>query len=181
LAWLDERKLDELTRIDPLTGLANRRSFDEALDALDETAGPRCVAVMILDVDDFKGFNDRYGHPAGDDALRAVGAYLRHATADEDVVVARVGGEEFVALWRSGDGTKKRHAEVLRSGIAALGPVAGTGTTLTASAGFAEASLSDGTAVRDLVERADRALYDAKGRGRNQLVEITPDTADRTA
>ncbi|MGB8406656.1 MAG: diguanylate cyclase [Mycobacterium sp.] len=184
LAWLDERKLDELTRIDPLTGLANRRSFDEALDALDVAAETRYAAVMILDVDDFKGFNDRYGHPAGDDALRAVGAYLIQATDGQDVLVARIGGEEFAALWQSpdtGDGTRKRQAEALRDGVGALGPMAGTATTLTASAGFAETRSEPTTAAsfaRELVERADQALYDAKGRGRNQLVEIATDTAD---
>ncbi|MUM34162.1 GGDEF domain-containing protein [Mycolicibacterium sp. CBMA 361] len=179
LAWLEERKLDELTRTDPLTGLANRRSFDEALD---DTGGTRYAAVMILDLDDFKGFNDRYGHPAGDDALRAIGAYLREATADDDVVVARFGGEEFAALWRSPDEggfSRKRRAEALRSGIAALGPLAGTTTTLTASAGFAEAALPAARqSARDLVQRADLALYRAKGQGRDRLVEIVLDAVD---
>lgn len=185
LAWLEERKLDELTRVDPLTGLANRRSFDEALEDLEDSREIRYAAVMMLDVDDFKGFNDRYGHPVGDDALRAIGEYLRQATAGQDAVVARVGGEEFAALWRgpdSSDGTAKRRAETLRIGIAALGPIAGTPTTLTASAGFAEVSRSDSAATgyaRDLVERADRAVYAAKARGRNQLVEFSSDTADQ--
>jgi len=188
LAWLDERKLDELTRTDPLTGLANRRSFDEALDELDAATETRYAALMVLDVDDFKGFNDRYGHPAGDDALRAIGTYLRRATADADVVVARVGGEEFAALWRgpdNSDGTGRRRAEELRSGIAGLGPVAGTPTTLTASAGFAEMSRSDwaaaGSFARELLGRADRAVYDAKAGGRNQLVEAPSDTAEQPA
>lgn len=188
LAWLDERKLDELTRTDPLTGLANRRSFDEALDALDESVGTRYAALMVLDVDDFKGFNDRYGHPAGDDALRAIGTWLRLATVDEDVVVARVGGEEFAALWRgpdNSDGTGKRRAEELRSGIAGLGPLADTPTTLTASAGFAEMSRSDctpaGGFARELLARADRAVYEAKNRGRNQLVEAPSGTAEQPA
>jgi diguanylate cyclase (GGDEF)-like protein len=188
LAWLDERKLDELTRTDPLTGLANRRSFDEALDELDAATETRYAALMVLDVDDFKGFNDRYGHPAGDDALRAIGSYLRRATADADVVVARVGGEEFAALWRgpdNSDGTGRRRAEELRSGIAGLGPVAGTPTTLTASAGFAEMSRSDwaaaGSFARELLGRADRAVYDAKAGGRNQLVEAPSDTAEQPA
>ena len=188
LAWLDERKLDELTRTDPLTGLANRRSFDEALDELDAAVETRYAAVMVLDVDDFKGFNDRYGHPAGDDALRAIGTYLRLATAGEDVVVARVGGEEFAALWRgpdNSDGAGRRRAEELRSGMAGLGPVAGTSTTLTASAGFAGMSRSDwaaaGSFARELLARADRAVYDAKAGGRNQLVEAPSDTAEQPA
>ena len=188
LAWLDERKLDELTRTDPLTGLANRRSFDEALDELEAAAEIRYAALMVLDVDDFKGFNDRYGHPAGDDALRAIGTWLLGATVDKDVVVARVGGEEFAALWRgpdNSDGTGTRSAEELRSGIAALGPLAGTPTTLTASAGFAEMSRSDRTPAggfaRELLARADRAVYEAKDRGRNQLVEAPSDTAEQSA
>ncbi len=189
LAWLDERKLDELTRTDPLTGLANRRSFDEALDELDAAMETRYAALMVLDVDDFKGFNDRYGHPAGDDALRAIGTYLRLATVDAGVVVARVGGEEFAALWRgpdNSDGTgSRRRAEELRSGIAGLGPVAGTPTTLTASAGFAEMSRSDwaaaGSFARELLARADRAVYEAKAGGRNQLVEAPSDTAEQPA
>ena len=188
LAWLDERKLDELTRTDPLTGLANRRSFDEALDELDAAMATRYAALMVLDVDDFKGFNDRYGHPAGDDALRAIGTYLRCATEGADVVVARVGGEEFAALWRgpdNSDGTSRRRAEELRSGIAGLGPVAGTSTTLTASAGFAEMSRSDwaapGSFARELLGRADRAVYEAKAGGRNQLIEAPSDTAEQPA
>lgn len=179
--WVEERELDELSHTDPLTGLSNRRSFDAALDCIDAATDSRYAAVMILDVDNFKGFNDRYGHPAGDDALRAIGGYLRVRKADSNVVVARIGGEEFAVLWRTPDhdGTRKRDAEALRHGIAALGPIAGTETTLTASAGFAEGSLSALQAsARRLVERADQALYDAKGHGRNQLIASAPDAAD---
>ncbi|MEZ0052816.1 diguanylate cyclase (GGDEF)-like protein [Mycobacterium sp. MAA66] len=179
LAWMEERKLDELTRTDPLTGLANRRSLDEALDALDGAAGPLRAAVMILDVDDFKGFNDRYGHPAGDEALRAIGAYLQHATAGEDVLVVRIGGEEFAALWHDGGDALMPRAEALRAGIAALGPLAGTPTRLTASAGFAALPVV-GRSARDLLAHADQALYKAKGSGRDQLVEIATHTADHT-
>lgn len=186
LAWLDERTLDELSRLDPLTELPNRRAFEEALDAIDDATGTVHAAVMILDLDDFKGFNDRFGHPAGDDALRTVGGYLRDAAAGADVLVARVGGEEFAALWHGGvDGDRQATAEALRRGIVELGPIAGTGTALTASAGFAQAALTPrgaaGRSARDLVERADRGLYDAKGRGRDRLVEITADTARRLA
>lgn len=177
LAWLEERKLDELTRADPLTGLANRRSLDEALVALDGAAGPLRAAVMILDIDDFKGFNDRYGHPAGDEALRAIGAYLQCATAGQKVLVARIGGEEFAALWSDGSDASTRRAEALRAGIAALGPLAGTPSTLTASAGFAAASPVAGWSAQDLLAHADHALYEAKGCGRDQLVEVAPETA----
>lgn len=188
--WLRARTLARLTRTDALTGVPNRRYFDEQLTEVARAARRtgQGLAVLVLDVDDFKGFNDRHGHPAGDDALRAIGTYLRLATVDADVVVARVGGEEFAALWRgpdNSDGTGRRRAEELRSGIAGLGPVAGTPTTLTASAGFAEMSRSDwaaaGSFARELLARADRAVYEAKAGGRNQLVEAPSDTAEQPA
>lgn len=177
MAWLNERKLDRLTRTDPLTCLPNRRSFDEALDAI--TAHPdsaRRVAVMVLDLDDFKGFNDRHGHPAGDDVLHAVGMYLQRATAGQQVSIARIGGEEFAALWIDGEDARAQ-AHRLRDGITDLPRVAETAEAITASAGYAEdwlpADTDAASFTRSLLKRADDALYSAKAQGRDLLVEPT--------
>ena len=92
--------LDELASLDGLTGLANRRGFDRALERewrwADEHRRP--LALMMIDIDHFKQFNDRYGHVAGDACLRAVGETCRWITLDNAVVVARYGGEEFALL-----------------------------------------------------------------------------------
>ena len=92
--------LDELASLDGLSGLANRRGFDRELNREWQRAGETCgpLALMMIDIDHFKLFNDRYGHVAGDTCLRAVGETLSLVTLDEAVLVARYGGEEFALL-----------------------------------------------------------------------------------
>ena len=92
--------LEELASLDGLTGLANRRGFDRELEREWRRAGERCqpLALMMIDIDHFKLFNDRYGHVAGDTCLRAVGETLSLVTLEEAVLVARYGGEEFALL-----------------------------------------------------------------------------------
>jgi len=156
---------------DPLTGLGNRRAFDEALEI--ELARARRydqpLGLVMLDVDHFKRFNDTHGHQAGDRALAAVGTVLRHRGRREDRA-CRVGGEEFAVLLPGADGTAAAEvAERLRRAVEALdlpeGPVTvSLGSTSTRGA----------MRAHDLVADADARLYAAKARGRNRVVGEVP-------
>src|SRR5271169_4576107 len=94
------RHLDELASLDGLSGLANRRGFDREIEREWQKASDSRMplALMMIDIDHFKLFNDRYGHVAGDTCLRAVGETLSLVTLEETVLVARYGGEEFALL-----------------------------------------------------------------------------------
>ncbi len=165
--------LELAVRVDALTGLANRRTFDATL--LDEwsraeRAHTRLAAIMI-DVDEFKRYNDRYGHPRGDEALRRVGAAITAVVQRREDCAARYGGEEFVALLPGADlASARAMAENIRRAIEDLGiPAAGDGACLTVSLGAA-ALVPDGSlAPERLVELADAALYAAKRNGRNRV------------
>ena len=161
-------RLAELATTDELTCVKNRRRFREDLETHVSMSarGSLPLSLIMLDVDHFKQFNDTFGHPAGDEVLRAVAAVLR-AGRDHDVV-ARYGGEEFVVLLPSTDTAAALIvAERLRSTIAdwpwPLRPV-------TASFGVATAvpALADGATV--LVDQADEAMYRSKRSGRNRVI-----------
>ena len=155
---------------DALTGLPNRRYFDEfcALLARRRRAED-AVGVLMIDIDRFKALNDRYGHGAGDEVLRAVGGSIVRAVRDDDVP-ARYGGEEFVVLLRNpGPAVALEVGERVRAAVAAL-DLTGLGLpSVTVSVGVAVAEYED-EPIGDLVERADRALYRAKRNGRNRVV-----------
>ncbi len=155
-------RLEALSLEDDLTGIANRRYFERAL--ADEWNRARRreqpLALILLDLDHFKDLNDRRGHPAGDDCLRRVGAFLAETVRRSGEVVARYGGEEFAILLPGVDADGAiRFAETLREGIERLGSV-------TASCGVAAIIPTTETADQ-LVAGADRALYAAKHSGRN--------------
>jgi diguanylate cyclase (GGDEF)-like protein len=162
---------------DPLTGLHNRRHLDRVLvDALAEAErSQEPVAVVAVDVDHFKAVNDRFGHAAGDDVLRAVADELRGAARAEDTVV-RVGGEEFVLVLAGTDEpTATARAEELRTRCAArVHPVTGGVLTLTVSAGVAVVRSAAG-GPDGVLALADRALYAAKAAGRDRVVLAAPD------
>lgn len=156
---------------DGRTGLANSRSFDLALEAaLAARSGDETLAVLMLDIDHFKTFNDRHGHPAGDEALKAFANVLRSCMRDGDVA-ARYGGEEFAVLLRGqGDSFASAVAERIRARteatIISLAP--GLTDRITVSIGIAVApdqGLDRGTLLR----LADEALYRAKDGGRNRI------------
>lgn len=159
--------LDRLSQTDPLTGLLNRRGFDVLAKpalALARRAG-RPLTVMMLDIDHFKVVNDEHGHDAGDYVLVALARLMRERLREADVV-ARVGGEEFVALLPDTDlEGGVRVADMLREAVAALqlpcGPV-----TVSAGVAMVGASTSD---MSELLHQADMALYRAKGSGRNRV------------
>jgi diguanylate cyclase (GGDEF)-like protein len=157
--------------IDALTGLPNRRYLQEVLATVGprRRAGDRLGALMI-DLDHFKRLNDRYGHPAGDRVLRAVGERISTAIRADDTP-ARYGGEEFVVLLRRADPQQAVDvAERIRAQIAEMTPQQlGIGEPLTVSIGVAVADshVADPGA---LLHAADEALYRAKREGRNRVV-----------
>ena len=153
-----EEDLRELCERDPLTGVLNRRAWDQLLaGALRKRTQPLFVA--LIDLDHFKDYNDRYGHPAGDALLRRAAAAWRSAMRAEDVL-ARYGGEEFAVLLAGCDeDIALEIAERLR--LATI-------DEQRVSVGVARWDGREGGAR--LVERADRALYEAKRGGRNRVV-----------
>ena len=177
-------ELVELASRDPLTGVSNRRRFDEMLAAEGRRASGNgsTLSLLLADVDRFKPFNDRYGHQAGDRCLRAVAGAVAQAAGGPADLVARYGGEEFVVLLPD---TDEAGAAVVADRVCravrrlALPHEHGRrhGGIVTVSLGCASADprpmpagcpVAEATA--DLVGRADRALYEAKRRGRDRVV-----------
>lgn len=171
-------RLAELSRVDGLTGLANRRWFAEVL----ETEWMRAqrddlpLSLVALDIDQFKAYNDRYGHAAGDRCLKAV-ALAMSASARVGVdLAARPGGEEFALILAGADAVEALAvAERLRRAVAAVtgSPSAGLPMAATASLGVATAWPGRGGSPATLADDADRALYRAKEHGRDR-VETAP-------
>lgn len=161
--WLVQHStVDSLT--DPLTRLTNRRGLNDAIDSLQGTADLQSpLSALIIDLDDFKGVNDRHGHLAGDAALVRTADCLRACTGG-GAVVARLGGEEFLVLDHLRAAEAERVGECIRSAIAAPGePI------VTASIGVATAEHLDQGGVLALLGAADAAMYEAKRLGGNQL------------
>jgi diguanylate cyclase (GGDEF)-like protein len=167
--------LEELASLDGLSGLANRRGFDRAIESAWRVANEHRepIALMMVDIDHFKLFNDRHGHVAGDTCLRAVGETLSLVTLEEAVLVARYGGEEFALLLPGLDLERARSlAEEARRSVEDLliNHAESPCGHVTVSIGV-ESMVPEGYQTSaDLVEAADRALYDAKRRGRNKVV-----------
>jgi len=157
---------------DARTGLANSRTFDATLDKkLSARLDDEQIAVLLLDLDHFKDFNDRHGHPAGDDALRAFAAILGSCMRGNDIA-ARYGGEEFAVLLPGVDtATAVAIAERIRTRTETMAVPVGVGTSerITVSIGVAVAP-KHATERAALMRIADAALYKAKDAGRNQVV-----------
>lgn len=172
------QELQRLTATDGLTGVANRRRFDEALDhewrrAIRAHASLACI---MIDIDHFKAFNDLYGHLQGDACLRQIAHTLVSTARRAGDIVARYGGEEFaVVLPATALDGAQRVAEQLRTTVAGLRiphDASGTGPHVTISLGVAAVVPSQGVTPSSLVAAADRALYQAKRNGRN-CVELS--------
>jgi diguanylate cyclase (GGDEF)-like protein len=167
------RQADELLRrlsTDVLTGLLTRRAFLERLEQEHDRIQryPQPLSVLLLDVDDLKGINDRGGHAAGDAALRAIGEAIRRGLRASDTG-CRFGGDEFAVMAPEADAPASLVlAERIRS-LAEDMPLPG-GLQVTVSLGVACAAPPEGWTPAGILERADRALYAAKRMGRNRVV-----------
>ncbi len=170
-----ERKLEELSWTDGLTGLANRRRFDIVLDQEWRRAArdSSLLALVMIDIDHFKDYNDALGHPAGDEVLRRVARELSSSVRRAGDLVARYGGEEFaVLLPGTGMAAAREVAETLRANVEHLGiphPTRRPSRHLTISAGVASEEAGAKSSAEQLVAAADSALYEAKRRGRNRV------------
>ncbi|MCB1645390.1 MAG: GGDEF domain-containing protein [Pseudomonadales bacterium] len=176
LAGLETRfRMQALSRTDPLTQLANRRYFDTFLDNSWQLSirNIQPVGVLLIDVDYFKSYNDRYGHPQGDDALRQLAEVLTLAASRSTDMAARIGGEEFAIVLPVTDEEGARLvAEHIQAELAARGIVHEDNPTglLTVSIGVnVIQALPESDRVR-FIEAADQALYQAKAEGRNCII-----------
>ncbi|MEZ4449086.1 MAG: GGDEF domain-containing protein [Nannocystaceae bacterium] len=164
---------EALSRSDPLTGLANRRAFEERAEVILAIARrqPRPLTLALLDLDNFKVVNDTRGHDAGDEVLRAVARALRDDLRASDVL-ARLGGDEFAVLLPDTDAASARRLlERVRSAVAEAMRAGGWPVSVSLGA------LSLGGAPPELprlLDRADALMYEAKRRGKDRL-EITED------
>jgi diguanylate cyclase len=174
---LDNVRKESLT--DPLTGIANRKAFDAALEAAINRDDGEAVTLLMLDIDHFKKFNDSYGHLTGDQVLRLVANAVKQNVKGQDIS-ARYGGEEFaVILPQIEAAALATIAERVRALVESL-PAPVNGSTLTISIGGALYP-EDGTTVDALFHVADERLYQAKRDGRNRVVTPAPTrrSADR--
>lgn len=172
------RRLEEISVRDPLTGLYNRRYFEDRLGTEFQRAHRhgRPLTVLMADIDHFKSINDTYGHQTGDEVLRGVGLLLVNQTRATDIT-ARYGGEEFVAVLPETDATGAlRVAEKLRESVAVaplhrLVSPSGEAIPLHCTVSIGVHLLVPGIATPDaLVRGADEAMYAAKQGGRNRVV-----------
>ncbi|MGF6272486.1 diguanylate cyclase (GGDEF)-like protein [Massilia sp. UYP11] len=169
------RMLERLANIDGLTELANRRRFDEMYDLEWQRArrSGRPLSLALLDIDAFKQFNDRYGHPAGDRALRSVARVTGAALRRPGDLAARYGGEELLLLMPDTDAfDARRVAEGVREAVTALGiahEASSVAPLLTVSIGGATLDPGGDEQQAGLFEAADAHLYRAKQNGRNQV------------
>ncbi len=167
----EHERVKELSLRDGLTGLYNRRVLEELLTVEESRRTPAPVAVLILDIDDFKSINDTFGHPAGDRVLSVLGRLLQENCRKENIV-ARYGGEEFAVLLTNSGLTAEaaiKTAERLRKLLGSQNlAFSGRQAKLTVSVGVAFSNAGAAT-MKSLLERADEALYLAKRSGKNRV------------
>ena len=181
---LVERRTQELKELnatlarmsftDELTGVANRRCFDQAFRKEWRRASRHRTAlgIILLDIDHFKGYNDSLGHQAGDQCLQAVAHCLRDQLKRPGDLLARYGGEEFILLLPQMDDGVSQFAEQCRAAVEALqirNPASHYGV-VTISLGLSIAHPQTGKDPGDLIRAADQAMYEAKNAGRNQIM-----------
>jgi diguanylate cyclase (GGDEF)-like protein len=170
--------LANLSSIDGLTGIANRRRFDERMDAEWRRArrGGSPISLAIADIDFFKQYNDLYGHPAGDSCLRRVAGTMAGALRRPADLAARYGGEEFALLLPETEGAGALHlVEHLREAVQALGILherSGVAGSVTISIGLATLFPSADEDPAAVIDMADKLLYHAKKAGRNRVASM---------
>ncbi|HUD91027.1 GGDEF domain-containing protein [Sphingobium sp.] len=168
----EQDRLAELSHADALTGLANRRLFDEVLrrEAARAQRHGGALALMMVDIDHFKLLNDHYGHPVGDARLREVAAALSACARRGTDLAARYGGEEFAMILPDTDAHRAAAmAEQIREAVENLAlPSPAPGGVVTVSIGVSHTQSLQAD-VQKLIDSADRALYDAKRGGRNRI------------
>ena len=163
-----EQLIQHLSQIDPLTNTLNRRSIKACLEKL-EHKPTKAYALVLIDLDHFKQINDQYGHNKGDETLIQVSQALSQIIRDNDVV-GRFGGEEFILiLHQSSLAQAQNIAERCRQAIQALHLLSNVGDTIKVTASFGIAFSSTETNPQKLLSQADKALYEAKACGRNQV------------
>lgn len=168
-----EKVLSELAATDALTGLANRRTLDQRLRLEWERAqrSGEPLALLMIDVDHFKAFNDRHGHQGGDEALRNVARVIGSNIRRPADLAARYGGEEFAVILPDTDSDGASViAEHIRSAVEHLPPADGDALSVTVSIGLSTWDKRSRGSLEELMLSADRALYDAKHSGRNRTV-----------
>lgn len=170
-----EHQLEELAVTDSLTSLANRRRFDDFLDAelRRSERAEQPLSLLLLDIDFFKPYNDHYGHVEGDDCLQKIASAIQTAAKRPSDLVARYGGEEFaIVLAQTGEKGAVRIAEDALQRIRdekLPNEGAGAGKHVTASIGLVSVTPNREMRPEDLIEKADEALYQSKEAGRDRL------------
>jgi diguanylate cyclase (GGDEF)-like protein len=178
--FLEDHLIADLAQHDPLTGTKNRRVFDEHLTRLWQQAieDGRVIALVLIDVDHFKAYNDRYGHLAGDSTLRRVAQTVQRYVRRPLDILARYGGEEFAAiLYDVEAGQAKDVAERICRAVAELAIEhrdSRTAAAVTISVGIAVVKPTTHRSRQGALQLADQALYEAKVSGRNR-VELMDD------
>ena len=170
------RQLTDLANVDELTGLGNRRMVNSALqeeiNRARRTSGQ--LSIILMDVDYFKHYNDTYGHPAGDEVLRRLADLMQRATSRAGELVARYGGEEFILILPAADeDSAMRTAIRLRELVleeAIPHENSEAAAVITVSQGLVTVRPKDDLLPAELIQRADKALYEAKAQGRNTIV-----------
>jgi diguanylate cyclase (GGDEF)-like protein len=169
---LAEAKLAEMARSDSLTGVANRRQFDESLhQALARSRRDgRQMALLCLDIDHFKSINDNYGHPVGDAVIVAFSQRLQACIREVDLL-ARLGGDEFVVLIENAvPGSAETIAEKILAAMQQ--PMAAGGHDLQIGTSIGVAYSRPGHSEAEFFKLADQALYEAKKAGRNRYFAL---------
>lgn len=173
------RKLEELSSIDPLTATANRRKFEDTLDKewKSSTRSGSPLSLIILDVDNFKSYNDHYGHGLGDKCLEKIGRLLNNTCQRSNDLAARIGGEEFaVILPNTNEIGALEFAETLRRGILSLEiphEESDAGPFVTASIGVCSCQASPPFSKEDLFKEADQQMYLVKNKRKNSVSGTT--------
>ncbi|MBF2015620.1 MAG: PleD family two-component system response regulator [Rivularia sp. T60_A2020_040] len=168
--------LQQLANMDGLTGLANRRRFDQYLNNqwMNLAGSDKPLSLILCDIDFFKPFNDKYGHPAGDLCLQKVAAVLNGAAQKNQDLVARYGGEEFAVIMPHTNAPGAVHvAALMQSGVRELQVEhleSGVSNYVTLSLGVATTIPDFKSSPSNLILAADKALYQAKQEGRNRII-----------